>query len=136
MVGGARYTHHRWSRCSYLRQVLHSLLFVVFVTPFEVAFVEDTKVNLLFVMNQIVNCVFIYDIFLTFALPVEDKVGRMLKSHKLIAKKYLTSWFFLDVITVFPFDLMYLGGAFGPPEAANVDPATLRAIRLMRLLRL
>ena len=72
-----------------------SLLFVVFVTPFEVAFVEDTEVNLLFALNQIVNIVFISDIVITFMLPVTGQDGRVLKSHKEITKHYLKTWFFI-----------------------------------------
>ena len=113
-----------------------SLLFVVFVTPFEVAFVTETRVNLLFVVNHCVNTVFILDIASTFMLPVVRSDGVVIKSHSYIAKQYFKSWFFLDFISVLPFDVVYLAGVFGPPEDPNVDPSALRAIRIIRLVRL
>ena len=79
-----------------------SLLFVVFVTPFEVAFVTETRVNLLFVVNHCVNTIFILDIASTFMLPVVRSDGVVIKSHSYIAKQYFKSWFILDFISVLP----------------------------------
>jgi hypothetical protein len=37
-------------------------------------------------------------------VPALDGSGDFIRSHKLIAKRYLTTWFVLDVVTVLPFD--------------------------------
>lgn len=112
-----------------------ALIFVVFVTPFEVAFLSDTRIDALFVCNQIVNCIFVIDIALTFATPFERK-GELVLSHSAIIRRYLSFWLWVDLISVFPFDICYLAGLFGPPGSTNVSPSALRSIRLMRLVRL
>ena len=75
------------------------------------------------------------------------------RSHA-IARRYLTSWFLIDFISVLPFDLIDLllvsGGqceAEGMPDSslsaytydsssALADPGMLMALKLIRLLRL
>merc|ERR1712224_96879 len=47
----------------------------------------------------------------------------MIKNHKLIATRYLKTWFIMDLVSIIPFELLPL-------------PPTFRAMRLIRLLRL
>ena len=97
----------------------------------QVAFVSETNIGLLFFINQLVNTLFFFDVIITFVLIVDEN-GTLIKSHSEIAKRYLRSWFAVDIISIFPFDLLYLAGAFG----TAVDPSALRAIRIVRLARL
>ena len=86
-----------------------ALLFTATVTPFEVCLGLETAWNGLFFVNLVVNVIFIADIAVQFFLPITDRVtGELIRSHKKIAKKYLKSWFIIDVFTVLPFDLVTL----------------------------
>ena len=46
-----------------------ALLYTAFVTPFEVGLGLPTVVDSLFVVNQVINLVFIIDVFVQFVLP-------------------------------------------------------------------
>lgn len=113
-----------------------ALLFTAFVTPFEVGTGIDTKADGLFALNQLVNTIFIIDIFIQFFLPVPDTradhVGEVVRSHKMIAKKYLKSWFFLDVVSVLPFDIVVVSG----PDLLGNNPTVIKSIKLIRVMRL
>ena len=81
------------------------LLFTAFVTPFEVGIGLTTKIDALFIVNQVVNLVFILDIIFQFFLPVPDvrhdaPSGELVRDHGFIAKKYIKGWFLLDVVSV------------------------------------
>ena len=108
-----------------------ALLFTTFVTPFEVGLGLETKVDGLFVINQLVNCIFIFDIGIQFFMPVLDKNGQYIREHKKIAAKYMKGWFPLDVFSVLPFDILVVADALSGP-----DPSLLRGVRLLRVLRL
>ena len=56
----------------------------------------------------------------------ETKGGQMVKSRKLIARRYLKGWFTIDLISIVPFELLTV-----PPQMKMV-----RLIRLLRLLKL
>lgn len=88
-----------------------SLVFVCFVTPYEVAFytVEDgtDKTSLLYWANRLVDCVFFLDLVLQFFIAFPKKTSRGVKfvyERKSIACHYLKSWFLFDFLTVMPFD--------------------------------
>lgn len=85
------------------------LVFTAFVTPFEVGVGIKTEIGALFIVNQVVNSIFIIDIALQFFIPVPDpkpeNFGELLKDHRVIARHYFTGWFLLDVISVLPFDV-------------------------------
>ena len=40
----------------------------------------------------------------------DDKEGDVVTSRKAIAKNYLFGWFAVDVVAVFPFELLLVGG--------------------------
>ena len=37
---------------------------------------------------------------------LDAETGELIRSHRKLAWRYLTSWFFIDVMTVLPFDLL------------------------------
>merc|ERR1711907_689082 len=90
----------------------------------------------MFVLNRIIDCVFLTDMAFTFLLdPINDETLKVngLPSHKLIAQKYLQGWFTVDLISTMPFDAVTI--------AVKGDPALeklkfLRAMRLLRLVKL
>ena len=56
---------------------------------------------------HIFDFIFLVDIILTFFTSYHDEKHDLeILEHKLIAKKYLKSWFLLDLISIFPFDLV------------------------------
>lgn len=104
------------------------LLYVAVVTPFEVAFLDTVMWNTLFWINRVVDISFICDMFRQFFVPYADEKqdGRIIRNNRLMAIKYLTSWFPLDFLSIIPYDM--LTNSLGLPD-------TLKFIKIIRLLR-
>ena len=94
----------------------------------------ETAFDTLFVVNQVINLVFIVDIFVQFLMPIPDPVtGELIRNHRTLAKKYLTGWFPIDVVSVLPVDILVVA----VPNIIPPDNTTLvRTIRLLRVMRL
>jgi potassium voltage-gated channel Eag-related subfamily H protein 7 len=111
------------------------LIYTAYVTPYEVAFLETTGVNPLFLFNRFVDVCFIMDMFRMFftAYFDDDTVpAQWVTRHHQIAKRYLASWFIIDFISILPFDTM---GLVMDSEAMSQMKGA-RIVRLMRLLKL
>ena len=121
---------------------LSALLFTSTVTPFEVCLIWEEKkfwepdwFNALFVINWIVNIIFMIDICFNFFLPYKESIkkgGGTVKSHRRIMMNYLTSWFPVDFVSVIPVDNIMMAVDTENLRGASV----LGAIRMLRLLRL
>ena len=105
----------------------------------EVGIGLETKIDALFVINQLVNVVFILDIIFQFFLPVPDvrhdaPSGELVRDHAFIAKNYIKGWFLLDVVSVLPFDVMMMI----MPDIFSMGPMarSFKLIRIMRLIKL
>ena len=100
------------------------LAFTATVTPWEVAFNGTTVLDTLFVINRVVDSFFVFDMCLQFFIEFQyNDTGGWIRDHKLIAKKYLTGWFILDFVSVFPFFLLSLP-ILTPTELAAKTNAT------------
>ncbi|XP_074573402.1 potassium channel AKT1-like [Curcuma longa] len=101
------------------------VIYSAWVSPFEFGFLGHAKGNLALVDN-IVNAFFAIDIILTFFLAYLDRTTYLLVDNpKLIAWKYLTSWFVLDVASTIPSEL-----------ALKLLPHKLRSYGFFNMLRL
>jgi hypothetical protein len=107
------------------------LLFTATITPFEVSFLE-TKINPLFAVNRIVDCGFLCDMIFQFFISYTDVDGKHVLDHRRIAKRYIHSWFGIDVISILPYDVV--GFAFNNENVSQLK--LLRIVRLLRLLKL
>ena len=118
---------------------LSALFFTLTVTPFEVALLE-TKFDWLFILNWLVNLVFICDMVFNFILPYKESSklgGGTVKEHKKIAKRYFSSWFAIDLISILPFDSVEVFARLTTGNSPFGDNAgTLKIIKMIRLLRL
>ncbi|KAG6502532.1 hypothetical protein ZIOFF_034816 [Zingiber officinale] len=101
------------------------VVYSAWVSPFEFGFLGHAKGTLALVDN-IVNAFFAIDIILTFFLAYLDRTTYLLiDDPKLIAWKYLTSWFVLDVASTIPSEL-----------ARKLLPHKLRSYGFFNMLRL
>ena len=116
-----------------------ALLFTALVTPFEVAFLEPVTGDALYVINWVVNGIFIVDMIFQFCMiyPSETAEGlRWVDDPRLIALKYLKGWFVIDFVSVFPIGAV--AGAAAPSQDLSqlVGLRTIRLLRLIKLVRL
>ena len=117
-------------------------------TPFEICFVPDRPLQtwdsfdwFIFMLNRIIDSVFLIDICLTFFVPYREsprKGGRWVYDSKKIASRYLHSWFALDLITGVPVDLIFkfAGVESYLNDESYVDRIMSRLLKCVRLLKL
>lgn len=119
----------RWDQA-----IISALIWTALVTPFEVSFLNPDW-NWLFVVNRLIDCIFLTDMGFTFFLdPMDDQTRKIngIPNHRLMAEAYLSGWFTIDFLSCVPFDLVTIlleGGDF-----QNLK--FLRALRLLRLVKL
>ncbi|KAH8053017.1 voltage-gated potassium channel [Aureococcus anophagefferens] len=117
------------------------IVFVMLVTPFELAFINSVGFNASFkslspfepnqhtgllIANWFVNLGFVIDVVFNFLTAIHDEQQhRWIMSHSEIAGCYLRSWFVLDVGTIVPIE--YFAGS---------EASLIRLLRLMRLFKL
>lgn len=88
----------------------------------------------LVVLQVVADSLWLVDILLTFRTAFYDK-ARLVASPREVARRYLTSWFLVDVIATFP---IY---AFSPEDAATKLsrvarlPRLFKVVRMLRLIR-
>lgn len=110
-----------------------ALIFTAIVTPVEVAFTNNGEMMqepTIFLVNRFVDVIFFTDIVLQFFVAYHDEHlgGILVKSRRMIAKRYLKGWFFLDSVSLIPFDLMH--------ESIHDGEGSLKVLKVLRLLRL
>ena len=80
-------------------------MYTLTITPFEVGLDLPTRIDALFICNQLVSIIFLFDILVQFFTPFPAPwrgEGAYERNRLQIAKKYLRSWFVLDFIATFP----------------------------------
>ena len=123
-----------------------SILWTATVTPFEVAFIAQgpgsSRIWLLYALNRMIDAVFVVDILLSFFIPFRQPAkqcasgGGWVYSNGAIARRYLRSWFALDVATAIPFEVIMESTAIDPTSFVAKCLKVLRLFKLARLVRL
>lgn len=110
------------------------LIFVALITPIQVGLLQ-LNFDALFVVSILVDLIFFIDMFLQFCTAYSKRTVRgvewEVRMHRIVAQ-YLKTWFFLDFITLIPFDLMAMGGE----DSVVAELKTVKVIRILRLLKL
>eukprot|EP00435_Cladocopium_sp_Y103_P070694 s112_g35.t2 len=108
------------------------LIFVALITPIQVGLLQ-LHFDALFVVSLFVDLIFFVDMFLQFCTAYSKRTVRgvewEVRMHRIVAQK---TWFFLDFITLIPFDLMAMGG----DDSVVAELKTVKVIRILRLLKL
>ena len=110
-----------------------ALVFTAIVTPYEVALLSPTPKTLLFWINRLIDLIFMVDIVVNFHLAyftVDKELGyHLVKKLPTIRRRYLRGWFWIDLSSILPFDVLKF--------VMNADALEgLKIVRLIRLLRL
>ena len=82
------------------------LAYVLFVTPFKFSFISDKENEFWNYVENTVDFFFFSDLVLTFFTPIY-KNDKLVTSKGTIACEYLKFWFWIDIISVFPFDFIF-----------------------------
>lgn len=113
------------------------LVFVAIVTPFELGFlttrIDTTPGLILFVINRVVDFLFIVDIGIQANTAYIDNRGRKVYSRRKIIRHYARTWMAVDVMSVIPYDTINVILSEG---SSDPDDSSFKAVRIIRLLRL
>lgn len=85
--------------------MLLALAFTAIVTPVEVSIIDEGAcVTPLWMCNRVIDILFAVDIVLIFNTAyAEGEREQYVYSRAKIAKKYISSWFFIDLFSILPF---------------------------------
>ncbi|XP_077863328.1 voltage-gated inwardly rectifying potassium channel KCNH6-like [Saccoglossus kowalevskii] len=86
----------------------------------------------LVIIDLLVDCMFIIDIFINFRTTYVNKHHEVISHPRKIAITYLKGWFAIDALAAIPFDLLLFGSS---TEGATTTMGLLKTARLLRLLR-
>jgi hypothetical protein len=78
------------------------LLYTASFVPYRTSFIENASPGLV-AWEWIVDALFVIDIFINFISAYENSDKNLEVRLKEIAKTYIFTWFFFDLLAVFPF---------------------------------
>ena len=109
------------------------ILYSAIITPYEIAFSDSNKSSWFEILIDIFLAI---DIVLTFFSAYTDEEENLVKNHKKIIKKYLKSWFIIDIISVMPLNNLFKNGKYSGLTKISKLPKLYRLIKLTKLLRM
>ena len=145
--------------------IVVAMLYVATITMFEVSIISDPSV-LLQLCNLLLDLLFLTDMGLQVCCDTiscarqmpsvidecaicvthwrtqfflgfySRKLNMLVFHHPTIIKRYLSTWFTLDLISIFPFELAFTGKFAFAGSHDSKNAAGLRKLRVVRLLRL
>lgn len=108
------------------------MLYTAFVTPYRLAFFDDSESSTWANIDWTINAFFMIDIAVTLNSPVKVH-GKQILSRWTIFTAYLKSWLLLDLIACLPLNLI---SSAPSSTGSNQMARLLRLVRLPRLYRL
>lgn len=83
------------------------LLLTCFITPINLAFADELeKIEWYMTINNTIDILFFVDILVIFNSAYQNEMYEMIDDRKVIAKNYISGWFFIDIMSVLPFTLI------------------------------
>ena len=87
-------------------------------------------------VNYVIDSLFFIDICIIFNTATYNDNYEVVKNRNEIAYYYLTTWFFLDFVTILPFDAFFpTGGSNNMLRMARLGRIN-KILKLMKLIRL
>jgi hypothetical protein len=77
------------------------LVYTATYMPYKTCFIDTPSIESI-ILDQVIDGLFTFDIFINFISAVEKSDGSVISSLKDIAADYARSWFVFDVAAVFP----------------------------------
>lgn len=120
-----------WDLCMLLLLVANLI-----ILPVAISFFNDDLSTRWIAFNCLSDTIFLIDIVVNFRTGImqQDNAEQVILDPKLIAKHYLKTWFFLDLISSIPLDYIFL--IFNQLQDFSESFQILHAGRALRILRL
>ena len=108
---------------------------MVLVLPVKFSFFEDNEVPLWNLIDYIIDIFFAIDILLTFFTGYHNDSEVYVTSHWRIALRYLKFWFWLDCLSIVPFQLIIPEGGYTVFLRVSRLPRLYKITKLSRVIR-
>ena len=118
--------------------IMVMMVMAAIFTPWQLAFVEDDTLGWI-ILNCTIDVSFLIDIIVTFFTAYYDeKAMNKVTDKKVIAKGYLKFWFWLDLLSIIPFDqiLKSTSGDFGNMAKFTRVGRLYKMIRMIRMVKM
>ena len=113
--------------------ILGCILYSAMVVPFRICFRADAE-GALWVMEACISLLFMVDLVLSFRTAYLV-YGEWVTDQRQIAKRYFSSWFWVDAPSSVPVEFIDL--AFADSDSGSAGAlATFRILRMLRLVRM
>ncbi|XP_068741021.1 potassium/sodium hyperpolarization-activated cyclic nucleotide-gated channel 2-like [Montipora capricornis] len=108
----------------------------VILLPVSIAFLSDDISLHWLILNGISDFFFIADICLNFRTGIVDPNNQeeIILDRKIITRKYLRGWFFVDLLSSLPFDYAYFVASSSFAQQTLIKAS--RALRILKLAKL
>ena len=81
-------------------------LFSTLVTPYRIAFLNDTDADWL-IIEVIIDIIYFFDIVFSFLSAYHNLIEELIDDRKKIACNYLKFWFIVDFISILPINYIF-----------------------------
>jgi hypothetical protein len=120
--------------------VMFVLVLTTFIIPYRLAFYESDTLEWE-LLYYFFDLMFLIDVFLCFITSYTDELLQIeITSPKLIAINYIRGWFTIDILSIFPFDVVLSGNSNANAliRIARIGKMykILRLFRLLKILKL
>jgi hypothetical protein len=99
---------------------------------FELAFIDEPT-QFFLISEYLTTFIFGFDIVFNFNRAYVDKKGEIVTHRGQIAKKYIKSWFFLDLVSFFPF---FIFSNINSKLGITIGLKTLKILKVLNIVRL
>jgi hypothetical protein len=88
--------------------IIFLLFYTATVVAYEISFsVHDGEPTYLMTFSYIIDFIFFIDLLLQFFTATYNPEGKLIWKKSELAKNYLCSWFILDFLAIFPYELFF-----------------------------
>jgi hypothetical protein len=108
------------------------LLYTSIATPARIAFVEEETFGWS-LQKWLVDGVFFLDICIIFNTAYQDEDFKTIDDRKSIAEAYVCSWFFIDVLSIAPFE--FITRSSDSPSMSNIN-SLVRLTKIGRITKM
>lgn len=87
-------------------------------------------------VNYVIDFFFLLDIIVSFNSAYYEREVDLIEDRKLIACHYLKTWFFIDVLSILPFDKIFTGSDYNKLARIARVGRFYKLVKLTKLVRI
>jgi hypothetical protein len=114
------------------------MIYTALLMPFRIAFIDQDDSPIWSPLENVIDFLFLTDCLINFNLAFYNIDNYIVTSRKQIALEYIKSWFFIDIISSIPQNLLFNFNGFSKTDLLRLArlPKLYRLIKILRLIKL